>query len=113
VARAAPSLTRFISTLGIQCEHNPHDDYDMYDSPLMHASSNGDAGMVTFLLGVGADPALHVGISQRTAEGYARSSHPDIAALLRKAEDGNVPNQSSDPILSSGTSRAGHEPRHR
>lgn len=66
---------------------NPHEDYDIYDTPLMHAASNGNAAMVSFLLGAGADPTLHAGVAQQTAEGYARHTYPDIAALLRKAED--------------------------
>lgn len=66
---------------------DPHEDYDVYDSPLMHAAVRGDRVLVELLLRAGADPTQHVGRSQQTAENYARGGHPEIAALLRQAED--------------------------
>jgi ankyrin repeat protein len=64
-----------------------HEDYDVYDSPLMRAAIRGDRDMVAFLLSAGADPTRHVGVSQQTAANYARLDHPEIAALLEAAED--------------------------
>ena len=64
-----------------------HENHDVYDSPLMHAAIRGEGAMVSFLLAAGADPLRHVGISQQTAESYARTARPEVASLLRKAED--------------------------
>lgn len=66
---------------------DPHEDYDCYESPLVCAAVRGDRDMVEFLLSAGADPTLHVGRSQQTAENHARELFPEIAVLLRRAED--------------------------
>jgi hypothetical protein len=41
--------------------------------------------------------------------------NPDYLATwtVNERDPGDMPNQSADPVPSSGTSRAGHEPRHR
>ena len=64
-----------------------HEDYDTYDTPLMQAAITGNREMVEYLLAEGADPTLHVGISQMTAESYARHTYPEIAEILLKAEN--------------------------
>ena len=45
------------------------------------------------------------------ADGHAPGLHAVEMQLIQQAQ--TAPNQSTDPILSSGTSRAVHEPRHR
>jgi ankyrin repeat protein len=66
---------------------DPHEDYDVYDSPLTCAACRGDRGMVEFLLAEGADPTRHAGVSQQTAEDLARGMFPEVSAILAKAED--------------------------
>jgi ankyrin repeat protein len=65
---------------------DPHEDYDTYTSPLAEAAARGDNAMVALLLKHGADPALHVGVGQRTAARYA-AQFPDLEQSLREAEN--------------------------
>jgi uncharacterized protein len=65
---------------------DPHEDYDTYMSPLAEAAARGDIAMVALLLKHGADPTLHVGISQRTAARYA-AEFPELEQTLRHAEN--------------------------
>lgn len=64
---------------------DPHKDYDLYKTPLVAASENGHINIVKTLIAIGANPMLHVGVSQATAEFYARQNgHSEVAAYLRK-----------------------------
>jgi hypothetical protein len=63
---------------------DPHEDYDVYDSPLMHAAMRGDRAIVLFLLGEGADPTRHVGVSQQTAANFARLDYPQDRNFIRR-----------------------------
>lgn len=56
----------------------PHEDYDVYETPLMAAVTHGHLEIVKKLVEAGANPSFHVGVSQRTAESYARL-HDHIA----------------------------------
>lgn len=61
----------------------PHEDYDVYDTPLMEAVIHGHLDIVKKLIEAGANPAFHVGVSQRTAESYAQAyGHHGIAEYL-------------------------------
>jgi ankyrin repeat protein len=61
----------------------PHEDYDVYETPLMAAATHGHLEIVKKLVEAGADPTFHVGVSQRTAESYARlHNHTQIAEYL-------------------------------
>lgn len=51
---------------------DPHEDYDVYETPLMGAAEGGHLEIVKKLVQAGANPSFHVGVSQRTAESYAR-----------------------------------------
>ena len=63
---------------------DPYDDYDTHYSPLAEAASNGHLGGVQALIAAGANPQLHVGVEQATAEFFARTnSHPEISKYLR------------------------------
>lgn len=75
---------------------DPHEDYDTYMTPLATAAERGDRAFVGLLLKHGADPALHVGIGQRTASRYA-APFPELAELLGDAECKKTRNQSTDP----------------
>jgi ankyrin repeat protein len=60
-----------------------HEDYDTADTPLMSATIGGHLDIVKMLIAAGANPSFHVGVSQRTAESYARSyGHDEIARYL-------------------------------
>lgn len=62
---------------------DPHEDYDTCETPLMAAASNGHLEIVKKLVASGANPSFHSGVSQRTAESYARShGHTEIAEYL-------------------------------
>jgi ankyrin repeat protein len=62
---------------------DPHEDYDTYETPLMAAAASGHFEIVRALVDAGADPKLHNGIAQRTAEAYARENgHLGIADFL-------------------------------
>ena len=61
---------------------DPHEDYDLYFTPLMVAVENGHLEIVKKLIEAGANPRWHVGPSQRTAESYARGTHHDVHAYL-------------------------------
>jgi ankyrin repeat protein len=60
-----------------------HEDYDTFDTPLMKAAEKGYLGIVKKLITAGANPSFHVGVSQRTAESYARlNRHDEVAEYL-------------------------------
>ncbi len=62
---------------------DPHEDYDVYETPLMVAATYGHFSIVKKLIEAGANPFFHVGVSQRTAESYARlHEHAAIADYL-------------------------------
>ncbi|BET65459.1 hypothetical protein ASA1KI_03770 [Opitutales bacterium ASA1] len=62
---------------------DPHEDYDVYETPLMAAATHGHFAIVRKLVEAGANPFFHVGVSQRTAESYARlHDHMAIADYL-------------------------------
>jgi ankyrin repeat protein len=85
VASGQKEIARLLIRRGAWVD--PHEDYDVYDSPLQRAAERGDQEMVEFLLVEGADPTRHVGVSQQTAENYARGTHPMVAAILARAEE--------------------------
>lgn len=67
---------------------NPHEDYDTYETPLCAAAENGHIAAVKLLILAGADPYLHVGVSQRTPSEYADANgHSDVARYLRDIMD--------------------------
>jgi ankyrin repeat protein len=60
-----------------------HEDYDTAETPLMNAATNGHLEIVKKLVAAGANPAFHSGVSQRTAESYARlNGHSEIVSYL-------------------------------
>lgn len=62
---------------------DPHEDYDTYDTPLQQAATRGNLEIVTLLTEAGANPDFHNGVSQRTAEDYARSEgHSGVVKYL-------------------------------
>jgi ankyrin repeat protein len=62
---------------------DPHEDYDVYETPLMAAVIHGQFEAVKVLIHAGANPGFHVGVSQRTAEAYAMSyGHEEIVRYL-------------------------------
>jgi uncharacterized protein len=62
---------------------DPHEDYDTYVTPLMEAASHGHLEVVKKLITAGANPSFHSGVSQRTAESYARTEgHVAVAEYL-------------------------------
>jgi ankyrin repeat protein len=64
---------------------DPHEDYDVYETPLMAAATHGHLAIVTKLVEAGANPFFHVGVSQRTAESYARlHDHLAVADYLAR-----------------------------
>lgn len=67
---------------------NPHEDYDTYHTPLLAAAENGHLEVVKFLVSQGANPHLHVGVSQRTPSEYAAANgYRSVARLLRDLMD--------------------------
>ena len=62
---------------------DPHEDYDIYETPLMAAVIGGHLEIVKKLIEGGANQLFCVGVGQRTAEAHARSyGHTDIARYL-------------------------------
>jgi ankyrin repeat protein len=62
---------------------DPHEDYDVYETPLMAAVEGGYFDTVKKLINAGANPLFNVGVSQRTAESYARGhGYIEIADYL-------------------------------
>ena len=62
---------------------DPHEDYDVYETPLMAAATHGHLAIVKKLVEAGANPFFYVGVSQRTAESYARlHDHTAVADYL-------------------------------
>ena len=63
---------------------DPYDDYDTHNSPLSEAAGRGHLRIVQALIAAGANPQLHVGFAQATAEFYARTNgHPDVSRYLQ------------------------------
>jgi ankyrin repeat protein len=62
---------------------DPHEDYDVDETPLIAAAENGHMEIVKKLVAAGANPSFHAGVSQRTAESYARNhGHTAVADFL-------------------------------
>lgn len=71
---------------------NPHEDYDTYQTPLYAAAESGHLDIVNLLISEGANPHLHVGVSQRTPAEYADANgHVNVANFLRKIMEANPP----------------------
>jgi len=67
---------------------DPHEDYDCYETPLIAAAENGHLPVVKALVAAGANPEIHGGISQATAEFFARQNgHLEVSEYLRKRRD--------------------------
>jgi ankyrin repeat protein len=63
---------------------DPHEDYDTYETPLVAAAENGHLTIVQTLIRAGADPRIHAGVTQATAEFYARQNgHVEVSSFLR------------------------------
>ena len=62
---------------------DPHEDYDTFETPLIAAAEEGHLEIVKCLIAAGADPSVHAGVSQGTAEFYARTNgRSDVAEYL-------------------------------
>jgi ankyrin repeat protein len=69
---------------------DPHEDGDVFPTPLISAAEKGQIEAVELLLKRGANPTHMGGIPIATADFYARCNHPDkegLSAMLRSAED--------------------------
>jgi ankyrin repeat protein len=66
---------------------DPFEEGSVFMTPLMCAAETGRLEIAEYLLGRGADPTRHGGVSICTAEYYARPAYGYLAAILRRAED--------------------------
>ncbi|MFT3783888.1 MAG: ankyrin repeat domain-containing protein [Nibricoccus sp.] len=66
---------------------DPFENNDEYMTPLMCAARHGQTEIAEYLLDHGANPTLHGGSARTTAEYYARTDYPLLAAILKRAED--------------------------
>src|ERR1700722_189403 len=73
------------------------------------ATSLGVFALTSFLAGTGTIPETYVPFG--LIAGFLIVLSGGIYDSIKRGVNG--PNQSSDPVLASGTPRAGHEPRHR
>jgi len=66
---------------------DPHEDYDTYETPLQEAARNGHLEIVKILIDCGANPLMHSGVSQTTAEYAARANgHKEVSQYLQECE---------------------------
>jgi hypothetical protein len=73
--------------LAVKTWIDPYDDYDTCETPLIAAAEAGHLSIVYALIAAGANPTIHAGVSQATAEFYARiNGHNDISSYLQKEE---------------------------
>jgi ankyrin repeat protein len=80
---AAANLSTLRALLSAGGHADPHGGGEPYESPLVAARTNGHIRCVQLHIEAGADPSLHVGVSQRTAEIYAGlHGHAEILDYL-------------------------------
>ena len=83
---------------------DPHDDYDIYDSPLVGASSNGHAAVVTYLLGAGATQLVALACPNERLKATLALCILILQRYYARPKMQNAPNQSTDPTLVSHVS---------